>query len=66
MHLQHGARTVEHCASGGAEILGRSSRAHEVCVEGPQRCWCGGVGRWGEPYLGGGGLQSVQLVHSEA
>lgn len=35
-------------------------------MEGPRQRWFGGVGRWGGLYLGGGGLQSVQLVHGEA
>lgn len=35
-------------------------------MESLQQGWCGGTGRRGELYLGGGGLQSVQLVHGEA
>jgi hypothetical protein len=67
--LQHGSRAVQQRASSRAEVLGRSSGL----VRRPKGDGRGGAGLRGKGqgdgprlYLGGGGLQCVQLVHSEA
>lgn len=66
VYSQHGPGAVEHGTSGGAEVLGRSTRVPEVPMGSPQQGWSRGSGGRGELYLGGGGLQGVQLVHGEA